>query len=85
MPTILRSGPYRFFFWAYDCQERRHVHIEHDDAIAKLWLEPEVALEDGGGMSRKQLRDIEKIVLENQEELIREWDNFCSQHSSQHN
>ena len=33
MPTILRVGPYRFFFYAGDSAEPRHVHVE-------LWLEP---------------------------------------------
>lgn len=31
MPTVLRSGPYRFFFYAGDRDEPPHVHIERDD------------------------------------------------------
>jgi hypothetical protein len=58
MPTVLVFGPYRFFFWAYDCAERRHVHVERDDFLAKFWLEPEVSLADGGGFSRKELRTV---------------------------
>lgn len=79
MPTILRDGPYRMFFWAYDCVERRHIHVERDDQLAKFWLEPEVMLEDGGGFNRRELRDIERIIHQRREEPIREWDNFCSQ------
>ena len=28
MPTVLRVGPYRFFFYASDRAEPMHVHIE---------------------------------------------------------
>ena len=28
MPTILRVGPYRFFFYASDRAEPMHVHVE---------------------------------------------------------
>ncbi|MBI5039684.1 MAG: hypothetical protein HZB57_00240 [Gammaproteobacteria bacterium] len=34
MPTILRVGPYRFFIYAGDRDEPRHVHVERDDIIA---------------------------------------------------
>lgn len=40
MPTVLRSGPYRCFFYAGDHDEPRHVHIEREDKIAKFWLVP---------------------------------------------
>src|SRR5262245_64417566 len=40
MPTVLRVGPYRFFFYAGDRAELPHVHIELDDANAKFWLHP---------------------------------------------
>ena len=40
MPTVLRVGPYRFFFYAGDRDEPPHVHIERDDKLAKFWLDP---------------------------------------------
>jgi len=40
MPTVLRVGPYRFFFYAGDREEPPHVHVERDDNIAKFWLDP---------------------------------------------
>ena len=27
MPTVLRIGPYRFFFYSYDLGERMHIHV----------------------------------------------------------
>jgi len=40
MPTVLRVEAYRFFFYAGDRAEPQHVHIEHDDKIAKFGLDP---------------------------------------------
>jgi len=39
-PTVLRSGPYRFFFFASDRQEPPHIHVKRDDKLAKFWLSP---------------------------------------------
>ena len=40
MPTILRDGPYRCFFYSGEGREPPHVHVERDDAVAKFWLHP---------------------------------------------
>ncbi len=47
---------------------------------AKFWLDPDVSLEENFGFSRKELRDIERIIRDNLEKLRNEWDAFC--HSS---
>jgi hypothetical protein len=44
-PTILKTGPYRFFFNSRE-ESRMHVHISMPDGTAKFWLEPIVALAD---------------------------------------
>jgi len=38
VPTILRDGPYRFFFFSNEGFEPPHVHVQRDRAIAKFWL-----------------------------------------------
>ncbi len=78
MPTILRVGPYRLYFYAYDYNERRHTHIDRDNLSAKFWLDPDVSLADNHGFSRRELRDLERIVNENLETLRNEWDSFCN-------
>ena len=40
MPTVLRVGPFRFFFYAGDGGEPPHVHVERDEGEAKFWLDP---------------------------------------------
>jgi hypothetical protein len=49
MPTVLRNGPYRFFFYSADGGEPPHVHVQRDDMIAKFWLQP-VRLDDSRGV-----------------------------------
>jgi hypothetical protein len=77
MPTALRIGPYRLYFYSYDCGELRHIHIDREDKSAKFWLDPDVSLAGNYGYSRKELRDIERIIKENRERLKDEWDSFC--------
>lgn len=60
MPTVLRIGPYRFFFFAGDRDEPLHIHIEREDIIAKFWLEP-VHLQSSGGFSRNEIGRIKAL------------------------
>jgi len=75
MPTVLRIGPYRFFFYAGDQDEPAHVHVERDDHLAKFWLVP-VRLENSGGFSRKEISEIQELVVMNQDNLLRSWNEF---------
>jgi hypothetical protein len=75
MPTALRQGPYRLFFYASDRDEPRHVHVEREGNIAKFWLEP-VRLGDSRGFRSSELRQIERLVEQNRLRLLRAWDDF---------
>lgn len=75
MPTVLRNGPYRLFFYAGDSDEPPHIHVERDKNIAKFWLDP-VRLQNSGGFNRTELNRIQKLVDENREELLRSWNEY---------
>jgi hypothetical protein len=75
MPTVLRSGPYRFFFYSGDRDEPPHVHVVHDDCEAKFWLDP-VRLERSRGFSAKELNRIQEIIEDHQETLLERWNEF---------
>ncbi len=75
MPTVLISGPYRFFFYAGDRDEPAHVHVERDNNKAKFWLNP-VRLQNSGGFSRTEINRVQKIVEENEEDLLRSWNDY---------
>jgi hypothetical protein len=75
MPTILRVGPYRCFFFAGDGAEPPHVHVERDANRAKVWLNP-VRLQDSGGFSRAELARIVFMVREHEAQLLRSWNDY---------
>jgi len=58
MPTI-KDLPrtFRFFFYSFDCNEPRHVHVQKDRMVCKFWLEP-VVLSNNYGFSSKELSKI---------------------------
>ena len=70
MPTVLRVGPYRFFFYAGDRDEPPHVHVERDENKAKFWLEP-ARLQSSGGFSRTEINRVQRLVEAHREELLR--------------
>jgi len=75
MPTVLRVGPYRCFFFAGDRAEPAHVHVERDANRAKVWLDP-VRLQDSGGFPRSELARIVIMVREHETILLRSWDDY---------
>lgn len=75
MPTVFRSGPYRFFFYSGDRSEPPHVHIERDDCEAKFWLDP-VRLQSSHGFSPSEIRRLEKLVIDNQPLLLEKWNEY---------
>jgi hypothetical protein len=73
MPTILRLGHYRFFFYSGDSDEPAHVHVERDYKIAKFWLKP-IRLDSGGRYSRRvDLSAILKIIEKNHDKILEAW------------
>lgn len=75
MPTVLKVGPYRFFFYASDRDEPPHIHIEREDRVAKFWLDP-IRLQESGGFSRPEIGRLHKLVTEHQDSLLEAWDEY---------
>jgi len=71
-PVVLRSGPYRFYFYSHEPNEPPHIHVDRDDCSAKFWLEP-VSLAYNLGFSPRELRRIETIIAEHREPLREAW------------
>ena len=72
MPTALRTGPYRFYFYSHEPNEPPHVHVDRDELSAKFWLIP-VALARNFGFSAKELARVESLVEANRDELLEAW------------
>ena len=75
MPTVLRTGPYRFFFYSSDGDEPRHVHVERDNAVAKFWLDP-LRAEYSVGFSASEIRSIKRMIDENRQTLLEQWNEY---------
>lgn len=78
MPTVLRDGPYRFFFFTGDEPEREHIHVEHDSDYAKFWLDP-IKLAWSRGFKKPELNTIAKIVETNRDVLLKAWHDYFNQ------
>jgi hypothetical protein len=74
-PTVLRSGPYRLFFFSNEAGEAPHVHVQRERMLAKFWLEP-VSLARSTGFSPRELRTIEGIVVKNTRVLLEAWHEY---------
>lgn len=72
MPTILRIGPYRFFFYSSEDGEPIHIHVIRDQVEAKFWIRP-ARLAVNKGVPEHELRKIAELVEEHEETIENEW------------
>lgn len=87
-PTVLQSGPYRFFF-SSDRGEPVHVHVKRDRKLAKFWLAP-IRVAHTYGFSKAEPKRVARLVQQNEGLLVKAWnddfktdgDGGCHQRSS---
>jgi hypothetical protein len=75
-PTIHREGPYRFSFFANEGVEPPHIHVTRDRAVAKFWLVPSVSLASAVGFPAAELRRIQTICEQHQQQFLEAWNEF---------
>ena len=71
-PTVFHHKNYRFFFFSKE-EKRMHVHVYSTKGEAKFWLEPEVALAQNHGFTKRDLKKLQKIVEEQRDEIEAKW------------
>jgi hypothetical protein len=74
MPTVLYIEGFRFFFYSNE-HLPKHIHIEKAEKTAKFNTE-NVELIKSIGFNANELKQIRNLVEQNQELLIRKWDEF---------
>jgi len=72
MPTVLRRGPFRFFFFSNEGQEPPHIHVKAAENEAKFWLDP-IELTANYGFNGKELTRIRRLVEEHQITFLEAW------------
>ncbi|MCK4910223.1 MAG: DUF4160 domain-containing protein [Thermodesulfovibrionales bacterium] len=72
MPTALRIGAYRLYFYSHETTEPPHIHIDRERFSAKFWLEP-VHLSKNLGFNPKELRELQTLVSDNRKLLLEAW------------
>jgi hypothetical protein len=72
MPTVLRMGRFRFFFFSNEGQEAPHVHVKASNNEAKFWLDP-IELVVNYGFNGRELTMIRHILEDYREDLLEAW------------
>ena len=61
MPTVLREGGYRFFFFSREGEEPPHIHVEQAERYAKFWLRP-ISLASSYGFRSHELATLNRLI-----------------------
>ena len=75
MPTDLRIGAYRFFFYANEDGAPRHIHVQREKLLAKFWLNP-VSLANSVGFPAHELNKFLSMVEANRQTFVEAWNEF---------
>jgi hypothetical protein len=79
MPTVKNiPGPYRLFFYSFDCNEAMHVHVQKEGMVCKFWLEP-IVLSKNHGFTPKELNIIREIIYNNRTKIMGAWYEHCGE------
>lgn len=74
MPKLAYIGSFIVYIFAYDLQERMHVHVSEGSQAtkraAKFWIEPNVEVFDAGSLTDREIRMICERLEEHQDALI---------------
>lgn len=75
MPTVLRIGAFRFFFYSNEGVEPAHIHVQAGRNLAKFWLKP-VALASSNGFNAQELTKLLGMVREHETLFAEAWNDF---------
>jgi hypothetical protein len=72
VPTDLRWGPYRAFFYSNERMEPPHVHVRAGNREAKIWL-ADLTIATNVGFPPHEIGDILREVKAHREVLLDAW------------
>ncbi len=71
-PTVLRKDGFRFYFFSRE-ETRVHVHVQHAEGEAKVWLAPKIELALNQGLKARQITTVLRLVQENEDVIRKAW------------
>ena len=78
MPSVKDiPGPYRVFFYSFDCYEAMHVHVQRERMTCKFWLE-RVELTRNHGFTPRELNQVRQMIQSHLARIMEAWDEHCS-------
>ena len=75
MPTALRIGRIRFYFFSNEREEPPHIHVRAAEDHAKFWLNP-TQLASNYGFSSRDLNKLERLVEQNESFFLEVWNEY---------
>jgi len=67
---------FKFLFYSDEGNEPCHIHIKKGGAAGKIWLLPDFDEDYYYGFTEQEKRKIRKLVKENYEFLIEQWNEY---------
>lgn len=75
MPTIMRIGAFRFYFFSHEPNEPPHVHVDRASASIKIWL-VQVEVARNRGFRAHEIGGIMEMVEDNKAKLLEAWHEY---------
>ena len=78
MPKIFEWKGYKFFFFSNEGTPREpcHIHVRKGEQVAKFWVDPAVTLAWAYEMSSGELKSIQRVIEEKQDEIRSSWNEY---------
>jgi hypothetical protein len=75
MPTVMRIGAFRFYFYSHEPGEPPHIHIDRGEATIKVWL-GSLEVARSRGFRAHEINGIVAMVAEHQTALTEAWHEY---------
>lgn len=75
MPTLLRIGAFRFYFYSHEPNEPPHVHVDRGAATMKVWL-GSLEVASSRGFRAHEISGIVAMVEEHRSAFVEAWHGY---------
>lgn len=75
MPTLLRIGAFRFYFYSHEPNEPPHVHVDRGAATMKVWLS-NLEVASSRGFRAHEIGGIVAMVEEHRGAFLEAWHGY---------